>query len=119
MKNTLKNIYFKVLKSPEESGDDNDEAPVPEEPQNFQGKSLKNIDDTSSEEGVRDAALPVGDDDGLKKSHYLERRSSSESSSEFSLGPRVGKVQPSPAAPVPGNFCPVYTLIQTLFYHLK
>lgn len=65
---------------------------------------LKSIDDSSSEGEVLESALPDEDDSGLKKSHYLERRSSSESSSEFSLGPRQGKVQVAPAGPqVPGD----------------
>ncbi len=91
--------FFKVTPLPEDSSP---AVPVSEPQQ--EKPNLTNVEDTSSEEGVRDSAPADEDDSALKKSHYLERRSSSESSSEFSLGPRQGKVQAAPTGPpVPGK----------------
>jgi len=71
-------------------------------------KSGKNLDDSEEEEevvksnGETPITAALDEDLILKREHFVERRSSSESSSEFSLGPRSATTeQPAPAAPIP------------------
>jgi hypothetical protein len=71
-------------------------------------KSGKNLDDSEEEEevvksnGKTPITAALDEDLILKREHFVERRSSSESSSEFSLGPRSATTeQPAPAAPIP------------------